>query len=311
MEKHLNLFLLEKALSEASLLPKELNVDGLTGTLLFNHPEIHRRLEEFLKPFDVVLVVKSDDTLEYVRRDNFLPENGYLTHFNIASAKNRPHIEPLPLAHETISTEAIAMVEGQKQYVLEMEVAVIGVLENGVMKPQYIGTIVDFGDRTPRIDNTGRTHKTWTTGIENGGSTGASTTWMQVESWDEVTDLEMEYWVHDDEGEEVLHTPNAKVDSLKLWGNRLGEWVGNYPPEKLENLGIKEGVPFLLSTGQILFEDDGARSINPSTMPSFVARGVMKVGEGKSVETILQGRTVERTEENFTPVDPPFSYYEN
>ena len=282
----------------------------LSATSLFAHPEIHREVENELKSRDMVLVAHSDESLQTVPRDEFLPANGYLIHFNIASAEAPPHIEPLPNAHDTISTSTLCMIEGQKQYVLEMEAAVIGVLENGKMQPLYIGTLADFGDRTPRLDNTGRTYKTWTIGIENGGSTGMSTTWMEIKDWNQIKDVELEYWVSDANGDTILHTPKAKADTLKMWGERLGEWVSNYSKEKLEQIGVKEGVPFLLSTGQILYEDDGARSINPSAVPSFTARAVMNLGEDKVVETIIKGETYPRSETTFAPTEAPFSYYQ-
>jgi len=306
----------DEKLSGIDLISKEIDLSHLKATQLFSRPDLHRRLEELLKPLDIVLVVGSDDSLQYQTRGEFLPEHGYLMHFNIATSKPNPHIEPLPKAHDTASTEALCMIEGQKQYVLEAEAAVVGVLENGVMKPLYIGTLVDFGDRTPRLDDTGRTYKTWTSGIENGGSSGLSTTWVQVNDWSEIAEIEMEYWVYDQTGEVALHTPNAQVNSLKLWGERLGKWVGNYSPEKLAKLGIVEGKPFLLSTGQILLEDDGARSIDPAIMPSFTARSVMKLAENKVVETVIPGKTAARTEETFVPTNAPldgdyFTYFTN
>ncbi len=307
----------QEVLLGADLIGKEIDLSAVKASELFSRPDLHRRLEELLKPLDVILVVNLDDSLSYKNRLDFLPEHGYLMHFNIATSKPIPHIEPLPAAHDTASTEALSMIEGQKQYVLEAEVALIGVIENGVMRPMFVGTLVDFGDRTPRLDNTGRTYKTWTKGIEFGGSSGLSTTWVGISDWDELNRVEMEYWVTDDKtGEVVLHTPNAQADSLKLWGQRLGDWVGNYSAEKLAKLGIVEGQPFLLSTGQILLEDDGARSIDPAVMPEFTARSVMKIDSDKVVETVVRGVTSPKNEQTFSPEEAPldgdyFTYYQN
>ncbi len=285
-------------------------VDMPGGSQLFRNPELHRQIEAGLRSRDLMLIVRVDDSVEVTPRSEFLPENGYLVHFNISTAKNPPHIEPLPRAHETIALDRLCMIDGERQYVLEMEAALVGVLENGVMRPQYIGTLADFGDRTPRIEGTGRTYKTWTPDIEQGGSTGISTTWVEVSDWDQVAGVEMEYWVYDGNGDIMLHTPNARADSLKLWGHRLGEWVGAYPPARLEAIGIREGIPFLLSTGQILYEDDGARSINPAVTPTFTANGVMRIDEGRVIETNIIGHTVAWNENTFAPHSAPFSYYE-
>jgi len=309
--------LLEKSpLTGADLIGKEIDLSALNASKLFLRPDLHRRLEELLKPLDVILVANADDSLSYQNRSEFLPEHGYLMHFNIATSKPTPHIEPLPAAHDTASTATLSMIEGQKQYVLEAEVSLVGVIESGVMRPMYVGTLIDFGDRTPRLDNTGRTYKTWTPGIEYGGSSGLSTTWVGVNSWEELNNVEMEYWVTDDKtGEVVLHTPNAQANSLKLWGQRLGDWVGNYPTEKLAKLGIVEGQPFLISTGQILLEDDGARSIDPAVMPEFTALSVMKIDSNRVVETIVKGVTSPRNEQTFLPTEAPldgdyFTYYQ-
>lgn len=283
---------------------------NLSGNAIFESPELYSQLESNLKANDEVGIVQTNGELKRIPRADFLPKNGYLIHFNIAVSPESPHIEPLPAAHDTISTQRLCMIEGQKQYVLEMEAAVVGIIEDGKYVPQYIGTLADFGDRTPRIDGTGRAYKTWTPGVEFGGSTGASTVWVEVNSWEDVTAAEMEYWVYGADGEIMLHTPNAPVNSLKIWGARLGEWVANYPKAKLDQLGIVEGEPFLLSTGQILFSDDGARSINPEKDSKFTAKAVMRLDENRVIATNLEGHTVPKSETTFRPTEPPFSYYE-
>lgn len=292
----------------------KIDLTQLKATELFSRPDLYKALEEVLKKMDVVLIIGSDDSIQFKLRGDFLPDHGYLMHFNIATSKPVPHIEPLPKAHDTISTAALRMIEGQKQYVLEAEAAIVCVLEGGVMRPLYLGTFIDFGDRTPRLDDTGRTHKTWTKDIADGGSSGMSTTWAQVDNWEQIQDIELEYWVYDQHGQVSLHTPNASANSLKLWGARLGEWVAKYPQEKLDKLGIVEGKPFLLSTGQILLEDDGGRSIDPATMPQFTAKSIMRLNEQRSVQTIIAGKTVARTPETFCPADAPldgdyFTYF--
>jgi broad specificity phosphatase PhoE len=268
---------------------------------VFLHRDELAATEERLKHQDMVLVVGKDGETKEIKRDEFLPDEGYLLHFNIATANNDPHLEPLPRAHDTIAVDKLCMVEGEKQYVLEAEAALVGVFENGEYKPQFIGTVLDLGDRTPRLDGTGRTHKTWTKGVKNGGSTGMSTTWMEVDGWDDIQGTELKYDVYGPEGELLLSAPNAQANSLKLWGERLGKWLANYPKEKLAEIGIEEGKPFLLSTGQIKFEDDGARSINPEEIHSFNARAVMNLGGGRIIETVMPAETQPSNEENFSP----------
>lgn len=283
----------------------------MRGADLFKDRDLLRFVESELRTKDIILVIEADDSIKYVQRDDFLPSMGYLIHFNIASAKSKPHIEPLAAAHKTTSIQRMCMVEGQKQYVLEMEVALICVIKNGVMKPLYVGTLVDFGDQTPRLDGTGRTYKTWTQGVEDGGSTGASTTWVGINDWSQLDQTTLEYSITNPMGETLLYNPPALANSLKLWGARLATWVENYSKDKLDRLGIVEDVPFLISTGQILVEDDVAgRTIDSAITPEFLASGIMDLGAGRKIVTTMPAVTVPRNERTFTPVSPTDFWYE-